>query len=71
VGRADAALGKVREVIADAGLEGALLGTLPLERPPYHIRRLILRGDDELLRDTFEQLHDIPGVDIEADPLSF
>jgi len=71
VGRADAALGKVRKVIADAGLEGALLGTLPLERPPYHIRRLILRGDDELLRDTFEQLHDIPGVDIEADPLSF
>lgn len=69
--RADAILKKVRKVIADAGLEGALLGTLPLERPPYHIRRLILKGDEDLLRDIFVQLHDIPGVDIEADPNSF
>jgi primosomal protein N' (replication factor Y) len=69
--RADAILKKLRKVIADGGLEAALLGTLPLERPPYHIRRVILKGDEDLLRDTFEKLHDIPGVDIEADPVSF
>jgi primosomal protein N' (replication factor Y) len=69
--RADSTLKKARKVIADAGLEGALLGTLPIERPPYHIRRLILKGNEDLLRDTFEKLHDIPGVDIEADPVSF
>ncbi len=69
--RADATLKKVRKVISDAGLEDALLGTLPLERPPYHIRRLILKGDEGLLKDVFEELHDIPGVDIEADPTSF
>ncbi|NLT24307.1 MAG: hypothetical protein GXX82_14800 [Syntrophorhabdus sp.] len=69
--RADATLAKVRKVITDGGLEGALLGTLPLEKPPYHIRRVILKGDEALLRDVFEELRDIPGVDIEADPLSF
>jgi len=69
--RADAILKKVRTIIADGALEGALLGTLPLERPPYHIRKVILKGDEDLLRDTFEKFHDIPGVDIEADPTSF
>ncbi len=32
---------------------------------------MILKGDEALLRDVFEELRDIPGVDIEADPLSF
>jgi len=69
--RADTTLKKILTVIVDRGLEAALLGTLPFERPPYHIRRVILKGDENLLRDTFEQLHDIPGVNIEADPISF
>jgi primosomal protein N' (replication factor Y) len=69
--RADTILKKVRTVITDGGLEWALFGTLPLDRPPYHIRRVILKGDEELLRDAFRQFYDIPGVEIEADPVSF
>lgn len=69
--RADTILKRIRKVITDGGLEWALFGTLPLEKPPYHLRRVILKGSGELLGDAFRQFYDIPGVEVEADPTNF
>ncbi len=68
---ADAALKKIKKVISEEGIESALFGTLPLKRPPFHIWKVILKGDEQLLRKAFKRLYDIPGVELEADPLFF
>lgn len=68
---ADAALKKIRKVISEEGLESALFGALPLKRPPFHIWRVVLKGDEKLLHKAFKKLYDIPGVELEADPPSF
>lgn len=69
--RADAALKKIRNVISEEGLEATLFGTLPLKKPPFHIWKVILKGDEHLLGKAFKRFYDIPGVEIEADPMSF
>ncbi len=68
---ADAALKKIRNVISEEGLEPFLFGTLPLNKPPFHIWKVILKGDERLLQKAFKRLYDIPGVELEADPMSF
>ncbi len=68
---ADAVLKKIRQIISEEGLDGALFGTLPFKKPPFHMWKVILKGNEHLMGKAFRRFYDIPGVEIEADPNNF
>lgn len=68
---ADATLSKIRSIISEEGVDGALFGAVPVKKPPFCMWKVVLKGNEQLLRNIFKRLYDIPGVEIEADPASF
>lgn len=68
---ADSALKKIRGIIYEEGLGSSLFGTIPLTRSPFHIWRVVMKGDEQLLHEVFRKLYDIQGVEVEADPVGF
>lgn len=68
---ADRSLKKVRSEMAAKGLESHMFGMIAADKHPFYIRRIILKGEKNLLTDSFHDLYNIPGIEIEADPLNF
>ena len=66
---ADKTIKKIKDILQEDGIGNCASSGALLEKKTQYRWRLILRGDEELLRKALFRIYDLPEVQIEADPL--
>ena len=61
-------IAKIKDIFQKEAIENAVSGTL-MEKKTLYKWRIILRGEEDLLYKALLKIYDLPGVQIEADPL--
>jgi primosomal protein N' (replication factor Y) (superfamily II helicase) len=66
--RGEKTIAKIKDIFQKESIENAVSGTL-MEKKRQYKWRMVLRGEEDLLFKTLLKIYDLPGVQIEADPL--
>ena len=63
-------LDKIAKTLEEGGLSGYVVGPKKLRKKGAHRWKFVLRGDENLFQASLLSIYDLPGVQIEADPLN-
>jgi primosomal protein N' (replication factor Y) len=66
--RGEKTIARIKDIFQKEGIESAVSGTL-MEKKTLYKWRIILRGEEDFLCKALLKIYDLPGVQIEADPL--
>ena len=66
--RGEKTITKIKDIFQNEGIESAVSGTL-MEKKTLYKWKIILRGEEDFLYKALFKIYDLPGVQIEADPL--